>query len=186
MSEIPYDKLERDLPVSVRLLISDLVLAWASFDTVVSYWTSLVFGLDLDVSSILLGTMTAKTKLDRMKLLAEHLGQTEAVASIASLASQERDMAECRNTIAHRRCIGLTTDDAGTEWLVFTSTKHMKKERGMYEVRQVDLNEIRASASFASQASDKILEMVKPLADRYDATWQARQEARNASPPEAH
>ncbi len=167
------DDLDRTLTQDAKDAICDLVLAWAGFDTTVSYWMGLTFGLDIDIASILIGNMDTRTKLDRMKLVYDHLGAPQASASIGRLVKAHGEFVDTRNAIAHRRCVGMTHTDC--ERLIFTSSKHIRKDVGRFEVLAIDVEQLKAATSFANEAVEKILKISEPQEEA--AT---RQRERNA------
>jgi len=175
MARFPIDDLDPNLTQEARDVICDLTLAWASYDTMISYWMILTFGLEMDVGSILLGNMDTKSKLDRMKLLCDHLGFKGSVDSIARLQKSHLEFVEARNALMHRRCIGMTHND-DCERLVFTSVKHIRRDIGNFELLAFDLNMFKTATNFANEAVDKIMKITKPLALKRDADEARRKE----------
>jgi hypothetical protein len=175
------DDVDRTLTQEARDAVADLVLAWAGYDTMVSYWMMLTFNLDLDVGSILLGNMDTKTKLDRMKALFVHMGADKAAASIERLSKAHLEFVDARNAVAHRRCIGMQKSDPCR--LLFTSVKHVRKDVGAFEMLAVDVNMLKAGAQFANEAVDKIMAITKPQAEQREAEA-AQRKARSEQSPE--
>ena len=65
----PFDveDLDRTLEDQDRLIMAETILAWADLDTGISRLILLVFGLDDDAGSILIGNMDLKTKVEKSK-----------------------------------------------------------------------------------------------------------------------
>jgi hypothetical protein len=155
------DDLDRSLSDHDRLTMAETILAWADFDTGVSRLILLVFGLQDDAGSILIGNMDLKTKVEKIKILNAHRGLKEEAAKFARLATAIKNLSECRNTVAHRKCVGKMTSEPTR--LVFLSAKHVKNVLGQFEVVCVDHSELEASAKFARKASEIVHRMVAAI-----------------------
>ncbi len=112
--------LDRTISLAAREAICELILAWADLDTIVSYWTIKAFGMQLDVGSIMLGTMDTKTRLMRLKQLYEHKRNMPFAKNIGKLSKEMATWVDCRNIVCHQKCIGQLTSD--NERIVFSQS----------------------------------------------------------------
>jgi hypothetical protein len=156
-----FDDLEWVVTDDDKLVMVETILAWADLDTGVSRLTYLMFGLDPDFGSILIGTMDLKTKVERMKMLYDHLGNAVGRNSMGRLITAMREYSACRNAIAHRKCIGRLISDPAR--LVFLSARHIKAEPGRFEMLAIDRSEMVASAEFARKAAVTVAKMIDAL-----------------------
>ncbi len=155
------ENLERHISSDMKIAIADLIMAWAALDTIIEYWSGLTFGLPMDLHSILFGNMQTKARIEKLKLAFSHYGNDSSAKSLTRLAKGHSKFADTRNAIAHRKCIGTLKDDPSR--LVFTSTKHVKKSVGNFEVLAIDLSEIKAATDFAINAENNIWEITERL-----------------------
>ena len=153
MADFDIDNLEPDLPQNVRLVIADLVLAWARFDALVSQLLIQVFNLPLESGSILIGNMDTRAKFDRMIKLYEHLGSPNAqtLKELRTLHSRHVDL---RNTVTHASCGGVLKSDP--DWVVFAPVRVMKGELGSMTIEQHHISRIAAAVMFAKENGDEI------------------------------
>jgi hypothetical protein len=155
------DDLERVVTDADRLIMAETILAWADLDTGISRLIVLVFGLEDDAGSILIGNMDLKTKVEKIKMLNDHHGRLKSAASLGRLITAMRTFSESRKVVAHRKCIGRLIS-APTR-LVFLSARHIKKLPGQFEMLCVDHSELVASAEFARGASVKVHAMIEAI-----------------------
>ena len=116
--------------------MAETILAWADLDTGISRLIFLMFGIDSDAGSILIGNMDLKTKAERIKSLYSHLGNDAGAASFSKLSNAMREFSFSRNSIAHRKCIGRLKSEPSR--LVFMSSRHVKGEQGSFEMIAID------------------------------------------------
>ena len=159
MADFRIEDINRTISQEARDAISDLILAWAAFDTAVSYWCGLAFGIDMDMMSILIGNMDTKTRLEKIKQACEHVGYTELAKSIKVLSSNHKKHADIRNIIAHRRCVGMI-DIEGVP-LVFTSTKHVHRNPGQFEMTIIALDQVKGATRFANHYAESIMKITE-------------------------
>ncbi|WP_143146817.1 hypothetical protein [Novosphingobium sp. NDB2Meth1] len=148
--------------------MAETILAWADLDTSISRLILLLFGVRDDAGSILIGNMDLKTKVEKIKLLHAHYGLDDHAKSFAALSSKMQEFSKCRNTVAHRKCIGKSLSDPTR--LIFISAKHVKGQPDVFEMLSVDHSELIASAFFARQASQSIADMIGEIEDARDGT----------------
>ena len=160
------DDLDRSLTDNDRLLMAETILAWADLDTGISRFILLVFRIEDDAGSILIGNMDLKTKAEKIKMLYDHAGNTTVAAQFTRLIKAMQTFSECRNTIAHRKVIGRMISKPTR--LAFMSAKHVKRQPGVFEMLCIDNTELIASAQFARKAAVKIHEMIGVLEDSRD------------------
>lgn len=141
--------------------MAETILAWADLDTGISRLILLVFRVEDDAGSILIGNMDLKTKVEKIKALYDHHGQKSSSASLGKLITAMREYSSCRNSVAHRKCIG-KSKSAPTR-LLFLSARHVKGVPGQFEMLSIDHSELVASAAFARDASVKIHELIEKL-----------------------
>jgi hypothetical protein len=153
--------IEPSLSDNDKIILADTILAWADFETGVTYFIFLVFGLDFDAGSILLERMDLKTKLMRIKSLHEHHNKIEGAKSLRNLISNVEEFSASRNVIAHRKCIGSMISQPTR--LVFMSSQHVKKQPGTLEILCVDHSELIASANFARQAAKNVKTLIDAI-----------------------
>lgn len=153
--------LDRTLTDADKLVMAETILAWADLDTGISRLTFLMFGMESDAGSILLGNMDLKTKVERMKMLYEHYGNATGKNSMVRLIAAMKEFSFSRNSIAHRKCIGRLISDP--DRLVFMSAKHVKAEPGRFEMLCIDRSEMTASAEFARKASVTVARMIDAI-----------------------
>ena len=144
--------------------MAETILAWADLDTGISRLILLIFGIQDDAGSILIGNMDLKTKVEKIKLLHEHHGRSDGAAGFARLAASMKDFSDCRNIVAHRKCVGRLHSQPSK--LAFLSAKHVKKIPGQFEIVCVDHSELVASAEFARTAAEEIHDMIVAIEDR--------------------
>jgi hypothetical protein len=159
----PFDvnDLERVVTDDDKLIMIETILAWADLDTGVSRLTLLMFGLEADAGSILIGNMDVKTKVERIKGLYEHLGNVAGTKGMAALKTAMMKHSSSRNVIAHRKCIGKLISQPTR--LVFLSSKHVKGQAGRFEMLAIDHSEMVASAKFARAASRTVSKMIDAI-----------------------
>lgn len=155
------DNLERVITDADKFVMVETILAWADLDTGISHLTLLMFGLEHDAGSILIGNMDFKTKVERLKALHDHHGKSGAAASLGRLITSMRTFSASRNTVAHRKHVGRMKSDPTR--LVFLSSKHVKGKPGHFEILCVDHSELIASAKFARDASAKVQIMIERI-----------------------
>lgn len=160
------DDLDRTLSDQDRLIMAETVLAWADLDTGISRLILLVFRVEHDAGSILIGNMDLKTKVEKIKMIHEHHGSSAGAATFAKLANAMKNLSECRNIVAHRKCIGKLISEPTR--LSFLSAKHVKKVPGQFEIVCVDHSELIASAEFARDAAVKVHDMIVAIEDRQE------------------
>lgn len=166
MIEFSISDVTNDIDQETRDLISDLILAWARYDSLVTHWTFRSFGMGPDEGSILLGNMDTRTKLDRMKALNTHFGITESASSIAALTKLHKIHVEVRNTICHKTCAGHSRSDP--DRVIFANAKVYPGMPGKMLVELVHLNQIRDAIQFAKANADNISEVVDALIARLE------------------
>jgi hypothetical protein len=152
------DDLERVLTDIDKLIMMETILAWAELDTGISRLTLLVFGMDFDAGSILIGNMDLKTKVERIKALCEHRGHAAAKEWAAKLIPAMQEHSISRNAVAHRKCVGRLISQPTR--LVFMSAKHVKGYAGRFEMMAIDHSELTASAKFARKAAKEVGAMI--------------------------
>jgi hypothetical protein len=158
------DDLERVATDGDKLIMIETILAWADLDTGISRLIMLLFGLEADAGSILIGNMDLKTKVERIKALYEQYGNTAGKDKMVQLINAMRLFSACRNTIAHRKCIGRLISQP--QRLVFISTKHVKGQLDQFEMLAIDHSEMIASAKFARKASETIHRLIEAIETR--------------------
>ena len=166
LKSIDADDLDRKLTVEDRLIMAETILAWADLDTGISRLILLAFGLEDDLGSILIGNMDLKTKVEKIKMLYDHCGDSASASHLAKLSTAIQKFSECRNTVAHRKVIGRLISQPTR--LVFLSAKHVKRQRGVFEMLNVDHAELIMSAKFAREASVRIHSIVINFEDSRD------------------
>jgi len=159
----PFDTTDLDpvLTDADRLVMAETILAWADLDTGISRLIFLMFGIDSDAGSILIGNMDLKTKAERIKSLYSHLGNDAGAASFSKLSNAMREFSFSRNSIAHRKCIGRLKSEPSR--LVFMSSRHVKGEQGSFEMIAIDRSEMIASAKFARDAAVTVANMINAI-----------------------
>lgn len=158
------DDLDPNLSNQDRLIMAETILAWADLDTGISRLILLVFGVQDDAGSILIGNMDLKTKVEKIKALNDHHTIVKNVTTFTKIAKEMKKCSDCRNVIAHRKCVGKLT--SSPQRLVFLSAKHVKKVPGQFEMIAIGHSEFVNSAKFARQTSDDIHTMICSIEDR--------------------
>jgi hypothetical protein len=153
--------LDRFITDEDKFVMIETILAWADLDTGISRLTLLMFGLQEDAGSILIGNMDLKTKVERLKALHDHYGRSEGALSLGRLLKAMRSHSGSRNVIAHRKHVGRMKSEP--KRLVFMSSKHVKGSIGSFEILCVHHSEFIASAAFARDASVKIAMMIDQI-----------------------
>lgn len=164
----PFDvnDLDRTIEDDDRLIMAETILAWADLDTGISRLILLVFGLADDAGSILIGNMDLKSKVEKIKVLYDHLGNKAGAANLTKLITAMKAYSQCRNTVAHRKVIGKLISQPTR--LVFLSARHVKGQPGKFEVDCVDHSELVASAKFARDAAVKVNSLIVKFEDSRD------------------
>jgi hypothetical protein len=155
--------LDRALSDQDRLVMAETIFAWADLDTGISRLILLIFGIQDDAGSILIGNMDLKTKVEKIKMLHEHHGHADSAQRFAKLITAMKDYSDCRNIVAHRKCVGRLISEPSR--LAFLSAKHVKKTPGQFEIVCVDHSELVASANFARDTAVKVHEMIVAIED---------------------
>jgi hypothetical protein len=159
-----FDDLDSTITDEDKFVMVETILAWADLDTGISRLILLMFGLEDDAGSILIGNMDLKTKVERLKLLNDHHGYTGGAASLGQLITSMRHYSASRNTLAHRKHIGRMKSQPTR--LVFLSSRHVKGSPGRFEILCIDHSEFIASAKFARDAAVKIGAMIERIEGR--------------------
>jgi hypothetical protein len=107
--------------------------------------------------------MDLKTKVEKIKMLHEHHGRGKHAESFAKLITAMRKFSDCRNIVAHRKCVGKSRSEPSR--LAFLSAKHIKKVPGQFEIMYVDHSELITSAEFARDSAVKVHEMIIAIED---------------------
>jgi hypothetical protein len=162
----PFDinDLDRTVSDADRLIMIETILAWADLDTGISRLILLVFGVEDDAGSILIGNMDLKTKVERIKMLYDHRGESADAASLAKLITTMKHFSVCRNSVAHRKLIGRLFSDPTR--MVFLSARHIKHSTNQFEMVSIHHSELIESGKFARKASEKIHDLIATLEDR--------------------
>lgn len=137
-----------------RAIMLDLVLAWARYDALVGQLLSIAYNLPLDGSTLLIGNMDTKTKLDRLKLIYEHHGMKQSVNRIDLLRKKHLELVFTRNHVAHSICGGLLKDDP--DKVVFIPFKAIKGALGEMAIYQVSLIDMQTAQRFAKTIGDDL------------------------------
>ena len=143
------------------ILVADLILAWARYDSLVTQWTYRTFNMTADEGSIFIGNMDTRTKLDRLKAFFKHYGHTTSVELIAELAKLNKTHAEVRNSICHKTCGGHSKSDP--DRLIFSNGKIYPQQPGRMMIELIHLDQIRAATAFAKEKADLISKFVDAL-----------------------
>jgi hypothetical protein len=143
------ENLNPTIGIPARKAMVDLVLAWASYDSLVSQWIIVTFALPLDAGSILVGNMDTRTKLERLESLYRHRGVSGAT-SIKDLRKEHLKHVDVRNRVCHAHCAGRFKSDP--EWIVFAPVKNVRGEPGQMLVEAIHLDQMRAATGFAKHA----------------------------------
>lgn len=164
--EFDMSNVSNEIDGESRALIADLVLAWARYDSLVTQWTYRTFNMTADEGSIFIGNMDTKTKLDRLKALYKHYGNTSSVEQLAGLAKQSKTHADVRNTICHKTCGGHSKADP--DRLIFSNGKIYPQMPGRMLVELIHLDQIREAISFAKTEAYTISKIVDVLIARQE------------------
>lgn len=143
------ENLNPTIGIPARKAMVDLILAWASYDSLVSQWAIVSFGLPLDAGSILVGNMDTRNKLERLETLYRHHGLSGAL-SIKALRKEHGKHVEIRNRVCHAHCAGRFKSDP--DWIVFAPVKDFRGEPGQMLVEAIHLDQMRAGTAFAKHA----------------------------------
>lgn len=154
MSEVTVDDIQPLVSEKAKLAIADLVLAWARLDTMVTQWVILAFGMCTDSGPILLGNMDTRTKLERLRTLCAHHGQTAAEQSITNLHKRHGQFVTIRNHVAHSMLAGQRISDPDA--LVFSIFKPSSGNIDTVYLATVKMEGIRRATLFALDAGDKL------------------------------
>lgn len=146
-----------------REAMCDLVLAWASYDSLVSQWAIVSLALPLDCGAIFLGNMDTRTKLDRLQSLFQH-HELSGAKSIDSLRKKHLKHVGIRNSVCHAHCAGTLTSDP--KRVVFAPVKAMKGEPGQMLVEGIHLDQMREATAFAQRAASNINRLVEAALSR--------------------
>ncbi len=158
MIEFAISDVSNSIDQEARNLISDLILAWARFDSLITQWTIRSFGMGLDEGSVFIGNMDTKSKLDKIKALQNHFGHIDAAAKVAEIAKQTRVHADVRNTICHQTCGGYVKSDLSR--LVFSNGKILAGHPGKLRVELIHISQIKEATKFARTKADLVSELV--------------------------
>lgn len=161
MIEFPISDVSATIDEESRNLISDLVLAWARYDSLVTQWTYRSFGMGPDEGSIFIGEMPTKSKLDKLKALFTHYGHTSTAQLVAKISKQSKLHADVRNSICHKTCGGHSRSDP--DRLIFSDGRIFRTKPGQMMVELIHLDQIRAATKFANQFADAISKLVDAL-----------------------
>lgn len=152
------DNINPNITPAARKAMCNLILAWASYDSLVSQWVIVSFGLPLDAGSILVGNMDTRNKLERLETLYRHHGLNGAV-SIKALRKEHLEHVEVRNRICHAHCAGVFRSD----WkrVVFAPVKDSRGEPGNMQVEAIHIDQMKAATKFAKLAASNINRLVE-------------------------
>lgn len=144
--------------------MAETILAWADLDTGISRLILLIFGIQDDAGSILIGNMDLKTKVEKIKMLHAHHSYSKATEGFTTLITSMKHYSDCRNIVAHRKCVGRLVSEPTR--LAFLSAKHIKKTPGQFEIVCVDHSELVESAEFARDTALNIGAMITAIETR--------------------
>ena len=153
MAKIQVEDIDQNITDGMRLHIADLVMRWANFETAVTYWVVLSFGMPMDASSIMLGRMDTRNKLDKLHELHKHFGHPGTDA-INRLRNQCKKYTEARNIVAHQRCAGFMK--SSPDVMVFHSIRHIIGVRNEFEIIGLPLDVMGQSALWAEKAEQTV------------------------------
>ena len=130
-------------PKGFDRLVTDLILAWASFDTGLIWLMEEAFEIPSRNSRILVGNMDIKGRIGKLKTLGSNMGFDDFKALMAQWESQYEKFVKPRNAICHMHFFGHIRDRP--ELWVFGPAK---AERGPpRDVRMLVLDSEYAAAS---------------------------------------
>ena len=158
------EDLGREFTIKDKALVADVILSWARLDTFVTQMVLFAFNLSLDNGPVLLGSMTTKTKLDRLIILYQHHNMTDAAQSIANLRTHQGIYVEVRNTIAHTQCVGKLKSNPSV--IVFAPVRQLKGEVDQMIVQQISASSMLKATKFANDAADKLMDVTERIAAR--------------------
>jgi len=148
----PFD-VDPTLSDDKKLIIADVVLAWARFDALMSQLLSVVFGLDLDTGAILFGSMGTPAKFTKIIKIYKHHGLSGA-AKMKELQTLYLEHVDLRNSICHAACAGTLRSDP--EKIVFAPVRAVHGTPGNMTIEVHHVDSIRAAAQFADRNGDEI------------------------------
>jgi hypothetical protein len=93
-------------PEGFDTLITDLVLAWAEFDASLLYLVIVAYNIRDDVARILLGNMDFRTRVERVKTLADRCGAEDLKKAMATINKEMPHFLQARNTVCHNHYVG--------------------------------------------------------------------------------
>ncbi|MEA3014376.1 MAG: hypothetical protein QOD42_2921 [Sphingomonadales bacterium] len=165
MSDPRFDvtNLNRNIGHAARKAISELVLAWATYDSLVSQWVIVTFSLPLDAGAILVGNMNTETKLERLETLYRHHGVSGA-ASIKILRKEHLVHVTIRNRVCHAHCAGRFKSDP--DRIVFAPVKQMTGNPGEMLVEALHIDQMVAATVFAKNAAKNINRLIEAAIPR--------------------
>ncbi len=148
-----------EIDQKARDLISDLILSWARYDSIITHWVIRSFGMGMDEGSIFIGNMDTKTKLNRIKALYKHFGFDDVASDIADLSKAHEEHADVRNTVCHKACAGQSKSNP--ERLIFAGAKAVSGKPGQMLVELLHLEQLERARHFAKLNADKIMGIVE-------------------------
>ena len=104
-------KVEFFRPDGFNKLIADLILAWASLDSGLTFFMADLFELPARNARILIGNMDIKTRIARAKTLASHAGFADFATLMAQMERQYDQAVKPRNAICHMHYFGVVPGD---------------------------------------------------------------------------
>lgn len=132
----------------------DVILSWASYDAMIGQWLAHAYKLPLDDSTLLIGNMDTRTKLDRLKLIYEHHRMARAAESVERLKKKHAELVFIRNHIAHSICKGTLKSDRNA--VAFTPFKASKGSVGYMAAHIISLADMRVAVKFARDVAKEL------------------------------
>ncbi|MEG3155823.1 hypothetical protein [Sphingomonas sp. RB1R13] len=98
-------------PEGFERLITDLILAWASLDSGLTFFMSDLFEMPPRNARILIGSMNIKTRIGRAKTLANHAGLSDLATLMSQMERQYEPAVKPRNVVCHMHYFGVVPGD---------------------------------------------------------------------------
>lgn len=160
----PKKDIDNKIPDSHKLILADLIIAWGKFESLVSQWVILSFGMKLDIGALLVGKMDIDNKLNRLqKLFAHH--HLSGAEKIKKLKKDYKKHADIRNKLAHAALVGISKIEP--DRLVFAVTEQEQGRPDHMIIDLVHLEQLQCATAFAESVSSELNELIDTLTERF-------------------
>lgn len=151
------ESIRRPIPRSVRVLMADLILAWARVDSSIAQLSGAAFALDATASAIVFRRTSVADRIMKLRELNVQLGRLEQAKVLRALKKDYEAHSRVRNLLAHAACAGMLK--ANPPRLVFLPFE-AEGGFGKLAIEVVPLIELEKSIRWGARLERNIITML--------------------------